>query len=170
MPNASLATHNVRIAIVGTKRSAQQSSRITRSHHIHREHFSTPAMLQPWGSRGKLTFCVRKAVSRKTGKMHKKILLVETYLQHEHLGITAWHRALRTWSGIANIVVHRKGNWYKRNTSKQQGKPGTFSIKTQMVPISEKWVQHGVRGKQLSAISNTETSVSWGSSICLQDK
>lgn len=108
--NSSLATHSVRIAIVGTKRSTQRSSWITRSHRIQREHFSTPAMLLPWGSMGKLTFCVRKAVSLKTGKMHKKILQVKTYLQYEHLRIVALHRAFRTQSGITNITAHRKGN------------------------------------------------------------
>lgn len=115
-PNASLATHSVRIAIMGTKRSTQWSSWITRSLHIHRKLFFVSAMPLPWGSMGKLTDCARNAVSQKTGKMHKKILWVKAYLQHEDLRIIALHRVLGTWLGIRNIMVYRKGNWYKWST------------------------------------------------------
>jgi len=73
-PNASLATHSVRIAVVGTKGSTRPSAWITTSHHTLREPFPMPAVPLPWGSMGKRAFCARNAASQETGKMHRKTL------------------------------------------------------------------------------------------------
>lgn len=115
------------------------------------------------GSVGELGFGVRSAGSQTSEMQGKKNVFTTR----------APEGCCLTQALVSNHRYNsaRKGNGDKWSTSTQPGEPGTFSIATQGVAISDRRVLHEVTGKKLSAPpTNTKTPSSWGSWICLQDK